>query len=274
MDLQVVVPQLLSILAAWGVKIVAALALFVVGRLAARWVRRILVRVLQRAETDRTLVPYLSGLGYYLTMVFVAIAVLGVVGIQTASVIAVLGAAGLAVGLALQGTLSNFAAGIMLLVFRPFRVGEYVEVGGEGGSVQSIGLFSLTLNTPDNVQVVMPNSMVWGDKIKNYAANDTRRNDMVVGVSYDDDLETAVGVIRELLAADPRVLDDPAPAVAVAELADSSVNIVVRPWCARQDYWDLRFDLTRRMKEALEGAGCSIPFPQRDLHLFEAKPTA
>jgi small conductance mechanosensitive channel len=183
--------------------------------------------------------------------------------------VAVLGAAGLAVGLALQGTLSNFASGVMLLVFRPFGVGDYIDAGGTAGSVASVGLFSTTMNTPDNVRIVVPNSAVYGSTIKNYAANATRRNDIVVGVSYEDDLAVAVSTIERVLQEDSRVLAEPAPVVAISELGNSSVNIVVRPWCTKEDYWALRFDLTRALKEQLEAAGCSIPFPQRDVHLHQ-----
>ncbi len=209
-------------------------------------------------------------MAYWLLIAVVLVAVLGVVGIQTASLLAVMGAAGLAVGLALQGTLSNFAAGVMLLLFRPFKKGDFIEAGGGKGSVEAIGLFSTTLNTPDNIQIILPNSSVFGQTIKNYTANDTRRNDIVVGVSYDDDLGVAVQTIKRVLEADDRVLREPEPVVAVSELGDSSVNIVVRPWCNRDDYWQLRFDLMRMLKEQLETDGCSIPFPQRDVHLFQA----
>jgi small conductance mechanosensitive channel len=211
---------------------------------------------------------------YYLLLAFTIIATLGMVGVQTASIIAVLGAAGLAVGLALQGTLSNFAAGVMLLIFRPFRVGDYVEAGGTAGSVKAIGVFSTTMTTPDNVQIVVPNSMVWGQTIKNYAFNDTRRNDMLVGISYNDDIGKAFATIHTILDADERVLSEPAAVVAVSELGDSSVNIVVRPWCKKEDYWDLRFDFLRSIKEQLEAAGCSIPYPQRDVHVYTAQDNA
>jgi small conductance mechanosensitive channel len=162
----------------------------------------------------------------------------------------------------------------MLLLFRPFRLGDWVEVAGVAGSVQEIGLFSTVLHTADNVRITLSNSSVYGDTIKNYSANETRRNDLVVGISYDDDIARALETIQSVLAADPRVLRDPEPVVAVAELADSSVNLVVRPWCAGTDYWGLRFDLTRRLKEALEEAGCSIPYPQRDVHLRSDSPSS
>ena len=200
-------------------------------------------------------------------MAVVLIAVLNLFGIQTASVIAVLGAASLAVGLAMQGTLSNFAAGVMLLVFRPFKIGDYVEVAGTSGGVFEIGIFSTTLHTPDNVKITVPNSAIYGDTVKNYSANETRRNDLTIGISYDDDIAVAVSTIQRLLASEARVLQDPESLIAVSELGDSSVNLVVRPLCNASDYWPLRFDLTRRLKEELEAAGCSIPYPQRDVHV-------
>jgi len=199
----------------------------------------------------------------------VIIAVLGLFGVPTAQFVAILGAAGLAVGLALQGTLANFAAGVMLLVFRPFRVGDFVEVGGNSGSVVAIRVFSTTMNTGDNVRIVVPNGTVWGSVIKNYSINDTRRNDMVVAVSYDDDLGKVIEIITGILKADSRVLQDPEALVAVDEMGDSSMNLVVHPWCKRDDYWGLRRDLTRKFKEELERAGCSIPYPQQDVHMHQ-----
>jgi small conductance mechanosensitive channel len=181
-----------------------------------------------------------------------------------------LGAAGLAIGLAMQGTLSHFASGVMLLMFRPFKVGDYVEAGGVSGSVTAIGIFTTTLTRPDNVAITIPNSAVWGQTITNYASNETRRVDLVMGISYDDNIQTAVDTMMRIMRADQRVLEDPEPMVAVSELADSSVNLVVRPWCNRADYWNLKCDLTRAFKEQLEAAGCSIPFPQQDVHMHEA----
>jgi len=269
-----VLAGLTNLVSAWGLKVLGAFAVFVLGRIAAGWGRRLVRTLLERMNTDVTLIPFLASVTYYVILAMVVVAVLGMVGIQTASLLAVLGAAGLAVGLALQGTLSNVASGVMLLVFRPFQVGDYIDAGGTAGSVAAIGLFTTILNTPDNVRIIIPNSSIFGGTIKNFAANDTRRNDMVVGVSYGDDLETAVKTIRSVLEEDVRVLADPAPVVAVAELGDSSVNIVVRPWCKKEDYWTLRFDLTRTLKERIEAAGCSIPFPQRDVHLFKADDAA
>ena len=262
--------MVIGLVSTWGLQVIGALAVLIIGRWIARRIRNGVRRTLERAKVDVALVPFFSSMAYYLVLAVVIIAVLNLFGVQTTSLIAVLGAAGLAVGLALQGTLSNFASGVMLLIFRPFRPGDYVDIAGTAGSVVEIGLFTVTLNTPDNVRIIVPNSAVNGQTIKNYAANDTRRNDMVMGISYDDNIGTAIDTIEKVLAADSRVLKEPAAVVAVSELGDSSVNLVVRPWCKKEDYWTVRFDLTRRMKEELEAAGCSIPFPQRDVHLFQA----
>jgi small conductance mechanosensitive channel len=266
---QQVTTLIVNLVSTWGLKVLGALALLFLGRIAAGWTRRIVRKALIAANVDTTLVPFIAGTAYYVILIAVIMAVLGLVGIQTASLLAILGAAGLAIGLALQGTLSNVSSGVMLLIFRPFQVGDYIEAGGTAGSVQSIGLFSTTLNTPDNVRILVPNSSVYGQTIKKYAANDTRRNDIVIGISYDDDIGLAAETIKRVLAADERVLPEPEPVVAVSELGDSSVNLVVRPWCKKEDYWGLRFDLLRTLKEQLEAAGCSIPYPQRDVHLFE-----
>ncbi|MGD2152652.1 MAG: mechanosensitive ion channel [Gemmatimonadales bacterium] len=269
-SMQQTVQLVVDLLSAWGLKLLGAIALLVLGRMAAGWARRAVRRGLERTRVEPTLIPFVSGLTYYLFLAVVVVAVLGMVGIQTASLLAVFGAAGLAVGLALQGTLSNFASGVMLLIFRPFQVGDYIEAAGVAGSVQSIGMFSIELNTPDNVRILVPNSQVYGETIKNYAANPTRRNDITVGISYDDDIDVAIATIRSVLDVDERVLAEPETVIAVSELGDSSLNIVVRPWCKKEDYWGLRFDLIRTLKERLESAGCSIPYPQRDVHLFEA----
>ena len=268
-DLQEALPGLMELVTTWGIKVLGALAVLFIGRFIAGLMRRMAVKGMQRAKLDATLIPFLSSMVYYLLLTLVIIAVLGLFGVPTAQFVAILGAAGLAVGLALQGTLSNFAAGVMLLVFRPFRVGDFVEVGGSSGTVVAIHVFSTTMNTSDNIRIIVPNGTVWGAVIKNYSVNDTRRNDMVVGVSYDDDLGKVIEVIQGVLAADPRVLQDPQPLVAVSEMADSSMNLVVRPWSKRQDSGALRCDLTRKLKEDLESAGCSIPFPQQDVHIHQ-----
>ena len=268
LDVGTVVSQSIDVLASWGLKVLGAIVVLLIGRMIASWGRKFTSRALERAGVDETVVPFAAKLVYFLIMVFVLLAVLGLFGIPTTSIIAVLGAASLAVGLALQGTLSNFAAGVMLLLFRPFEVDDYIEVAGHAGTVKTVGVFATTLNTLDNVQITIPNGKVYGEAIKNYSANDIRRVDLVASVAYDDDLQTAKDTLMAILEADERVLDDPAPTVAVSELGSSSVDFVVRPWCLGEDYWDVRFDLTRAIKESLEDAGCSIPFPQQDMHVI------
>ncbi len=256
-----------ELLSTWGLSVAGAIAVFIVGRWIAALLRRNALRAMQRSKLDPSLVPFFASAVYYVALTVVVIAVLNLFGVQTASLVAVLGAAGLAVGLALQGSLSNFSAGVMLLVLRPIRVGDFVEVSGTAGSVLEIGLFTTILNTSDNIRIVVPNSNINGQTIKNYSFNETRRNDMVIGISYDDDIGKAIGVIRAVLDAEERVLKDPVPTIGVVELADSSVNLTVRPWCQRTDYFSLRLALHRELKEKLEAAGCSLPYPQQDVHL-------
>lgn len=266
-DPSAITESLAGLLSTWGLQVVGAIAVLIIGRMVCGALRRGTRKALERSNVDAALVPFVSNMVYYFALAVVLIAVLNLFGIQTASVIAVLGAAGLAVGLAMQGTLSNFAAGVMLLVFRPFKLGDFVEVAGTAGSVQEIGIFTTVLHTGDNRKIIIPNSGVYGDTITNYSANETRRIDLVIGIGYDDDIGRAMETIGGVLSADSRVLKEPEPQIAVSELGDSSVNLVVRPWCASSDYWGLRFELTRRLKEQLEAAGCSIPFPQHDVHL-------
>jgi len=269
-----ILARIITLTTDWGLKVLGALVVLIIGRMIAKAIRNGVRKALERGKMDPTLVPFVSSLSYYLVMAFVLIAVLGMVGIETASMIAVLGAAGLAVGLALQGTMSNFASGVMLLVFRPFHKGDFIEAAGVAGVVDTVGIFTTTLNTPDNVRIVLPNGTVWGQTIKNYATNPTRRVDLVMGISYDDDIGNAIDTIHRVISNEPRVLKDPEPNVAVSELADSSVNLVVRPWCKKEDYWGVYFDLTRALKEELEKSGCSIPYPQTDVHLHKVGDSA
>ena len=270
---QELVDSVVALVSQWGLQVIGAIAVLIIGRWIASRLKKVVVKALGRGNVDATLIPFFSGMVYYAALAVVVIAVLGLFGIETTSLVAVLGAAGLAVGLALQGTLSNFSAGVMLLLFRPFKVGHFVSAAGESGSVVEIGIFSTVLKTPDNIQIIVPNSAIYGGIIKNVSAYETRRNDLVMGVSYDDDLATVESVLRKVCEGDERVLKDPELTIAVAELADSSVNFVVRPWCKASDYWPLRFDLTRRFKEELEAAGCSIPYPQRDVHVVQQAPS-
>lgn len=254
--------------AGWAVDIGAAILILIVGWIVAKWLKNLTARALKRIPNmDETLVPFLSSIVKYLVLIITLVAVLGRFGVQTASIIAVIGAAGLAIGLALQGTLQNIAAGVMLLLLRPFRTGEYVDCGVAAGTVLEIGLFSTDFKTPDGVHVVVPNSAIWTATIANYSRNPTRRMDVVVGIGYGDDIEAAMAALRALAEEDGRVLKDPAPETMVTALGASAVDVTLRIWTGTADFWPVRFDMTRKAKAAVEGAGCSIPFPQRDVHI-------
>lgn len=257
-----------TLLADWGLKLLGAVAVFFIGRIVAGALRGAMKKGLTRADFDPTLVPFLASLTYTAVLALVILTALSVAGVPVTSFVAVIGAAGLAVALAFQGTLSNFSAGIMLLTFRPFKLGDFIEGAGTSGTVKEIGIFTTTLATPDNVQIIIPNSQLFGDTLKNFSANEDRRIDLVMGVGYDDDLDLAIRTIHEIIGRDERVLAAPEPQVAVSNLGASSVDIVVRPWVKGSDYWGARFDLTKALKEGLEAAGCNIPYPQRDVHLF------
>lgn len=257
-----------SLGADFGLKVLVAIVIFYVGRLIARAVTRGLRKVMQSQEVDKILESFFCNLVYWALMVFVIIAAINQIGVQTTSLIAVMGAAGLAVGLALQGSLANFAAGVLIVIFRPYRVGDYVEAAGIAGSVLQVQILTTVLKTPDNKQIVVPNGQIMGSIITNYSANETRRVDMTVGVSYDDDLDKVRNTIRELIDADERILKDPECVVAVSELADSSVNFVVRPWVKTADYWNVKFDLTEAIKKRFDKEGISIPYPQQDVHIY------
>lgn len=271
---QEVLNRVYSLLAEYGLKVVGALLIFAVGRWVAKLVSGLVASGMKRAKVDATLIPFLENLAYTALLVFIVIAALAELGVQTASVIAVLGAAGLAVGLALQGSLANFASGVLLLVFKPFRVGDFVEIGGAKGTVQAIHVFNTVLNAPDNIRIIVPNAQVTGDSILNYTINGTRRVDLVVSVSYDDDLKKAKRVIDGVLATESRILAEPAPVVAVSEMADSSVDFVVRPWVKADDYWDVYFALTEKLKVALDDNGITMPFPQQEIYVKTAAPVA
>ncbi|EGA65262.1 small-conductance mechanosensitive channel MscS [Vibrio brasiliensis] len=256
-----------DLLVQYGVNIISAVLILFIGNIIVKAVANSVSKVLEKKNMDKAVVEFVHGLVRYLLFVIVLIAALGRVGVQTASVVAVIGAAGLAVGLALQGSLSNFAAGVLIVAFRPFKSGDYVEIGGVAGSVEAIQIFQTVLKTPDNKMVVVPNSGVIGSPITNYSRHETRRVDLVIGVSYSADLKQTKQVIRDVLEKDTRILKDPDIQIGVLALADSSVNFVVRPWCKTADYWDVYFDSTQAIKEALDEAGIEIPFPQMDVHL-------
>ena len=257
----------------YGLDLVGAILLLIGGWMVAAWAKRLVRRGLGKIRgIDSTITAFLSNVVRYLVMILVLIAVLAQFGVQTASILAVLGTAGLAVGLALQGTLSNIAAGLMLLVLRPFRSGDYIEAEGIAGTVEEIGLFNTELTTYDGVYLSVPNGQIWNNSIKNYSRLPTRRVDVPVGISYGDDVDRAMTALMDLLKGEERVLGDPAPEVMVTALADSSVNLNLRCWTQASNYWSLLFDLNKRAKETVEAAGCTIPFPQREMHIVGGTP--
>lgn len=251
----------------YGVNILAAIVILFIGNIIVKTISNSVAKLLEKKQMDQAVVHFISSLVRYVLFVIVLIAALGKVGVQTASVVAVIGAAGLAVGLALQGSLANFAAGVLIVAFRPFKAGDYVEIGGVAGSVESIQIFQTVLTTPDNKMIVVPNGSVISSAIVNYSRHATRRIDYVIGVSYKADLKKTKEVITRVLESESRLLQTPAPTVGVVALADSSVNFVVRPWVKTAEYWDVYFDLLQAIKEGLDAEGIEIPFPQMDVHL-------
>jgi small conductance mechanosensitive channel len=254
----------------FGKNIAIAIAIFYFGKLVVSLIVRGMRKLMRARDVDTTLEVFLCNFTRVGLMAFVIIAAIGQLGIQTASFIGIFAAAGLAVGLALQGSLSNFAAGVLIVLFRPYRVGDFVEAAGISGSVEQVQILTTVLKTPDNKQIIVPNSQIMDSIITNYSANDTRRVDMTFGVSYDDDLDKVRAAIEELVSADDRILKEPACQIAVHTLADSSVNFIVRPWVNTADYWAVNFDLTERVKKRFDELGISIPFPQQDVHLYKA----
>ena len=251
----------------WGIKIVLALAIFYIGRMVVASIVKVVSNLLRKRDMDEILVSFLTSILRWVLLLFVVIAALSQLGINTNSLVALLGAAGLAIGLSLQSSLSNFASGVMLIVFRPFTKGDFVEAGGATGVVETISIFTTTMTTPDNKEVIVPNGAILSNNITNYSARPTRRVDMVFGISYDDDLRRAKQLLEEIISADDRVLAEPAPVIALGELADSSVNFLVRPWAKAEDYWGLLWDTTETVKLKFDEAGISIPYPQVDVHM-------
>ncbi len=269
LDLQAVTEELITILTTYGLDVIGAIVILIIGNIISKRVPKTLAKVLAKRNVDETVVNFLGSLTRMSIMIVTLLLVLAQFGVQTASLIAVLGAAGLAIGLALQGTLSNVAGGVMLLFFRPLKVGNFVEVAGHAGTVKSVNLFTTEMATGDNVQIILPNASVWGSAIKNFSFHPTRRVDMVMGIDYSDDMDKARSILLSIIEADERSLKDPAPMVVVSELADSSVNFTVRIWCNSGDYWPLKFDMTKKFKEGFDKEGISIPFPQRSVHMVK-----
>ena len=266
------VEQAVELITSYGLSVVGAVAILLIGMFVSRRVESMVQAALKRTSyVDEMLRSFFGSIARYLVLAITLIAVLNQFGVQTASLIAVLGAAGLAIGLALQGTLSNVAAGVMLLLFRPFKVGDYVEVAGQAGTVKGLSLFVTELATPDNVQIIVPNGQVWGSAVTNYSYHKTRRLDLALGIAYEDDIGKAKAAVESLIEANSRCLKDPAALVAVSNLGESSVDFVIRIWCDAGDYWALKWDMTRAIKEKMDAEGISIPFPQRTIHTIAAE---
>lgn len=246
-------------------KVLLALVLLIVGIIIINRLVRLMRRIMKKREMDPTLIPFLATLVSVILKVMLIISVVDIVGVKTTSFVAVLGAAGLAVGLALQGSLANFAGGVLIMVFKPYKVGDYIQAQGEAGTVHAIQIFNTVLTTPDNVRITVPNGAMSSGSITNYSAQETRRLDLVFGISYGDDLEKAKKILEEMAAADSRILSDPAPFIAVKELADSSVNLLVRIWCKKEDYWNVNFDWQKDVKLRFDKEGLTFPFPQREV---------
>ncbi len=254
----------------FAINLVTAILIFYIGKAIVGILVRAFRKLLEKNDVDPTLTSFVSNLVRMTLLVFVIIAAITQLGVPSAQFVAVVGAAGLAVGLALQGSLANFAAGVLIVLFRPYKVGDYVEAAGVSGTIEQVQILTTILKTPDNKQIIVPNGQIMDSIITNYSANDRRRVDLVVGVSYDDDLDKVRKTLEELIAADDRILDDPAVTIAVSELGDSSVNFIVRPWVKSADYWGVHFDLTEAIKKRFDQEGISFPFPQQDVHLYQA----
>jgi len=251
----------------WAIKIAVALAIFVIGRWIAKWLTGVVRKLMAKSDMDDMLIQFLGNIVYTVLLLVVVMAALDHIGIQTTSLLAVFGAAGLAIGLALKDSLGNFSSGVMLILFRPFKVGDFIEAGGESGVVEEVRMFATILRTGDNREVIIPNSQIYGGTIVNYSANETRRIDLVFGIGYDDDIAKAKQTLESIMQQDERILSYPAPAVAVGELADSSVNFNVRPWVKSTDYWPVRADMLEKVKLAFDANGISIPYPQQDVYM-------
>jgi len=266
---QELISTLQEIIAVYGIKLLAAVAIFIIGRIISRWVKSLVSKILTKGKNDPIIINFVSNIAYVGMMAFVVLASLGQLGIETTSFIAILGAAGLAIGLALQGSLSNFAAGFLMVMFRPFKIGDFIEGAGVSGSVIAIHMFTTTLKTGDNKIIIIPNAKLGEDNIINYSQQDTRRVETTVGVSYNSNLAQVRSVIKQIIDADDRIMQEPEPLIAVSELADSSVNFLVRVWVKSTDYWGVTFDLNEQVKLQFDEEGIELPFPQRDVHIFE-----
>lgn len=268
-NIQGLIDQAPELIMTYGLKVIFAIIIFLVGKYFSNLVKKLTTKMLNNRKVDPTVTSFVANLAWAVVFVFTVIATLGQIGVQTASLVAVIGAAGLAVGLALQGSLSNFAAGVLMVLFRPCRVGDYIEAAGIAGTVDEITIFSTKLRTPDNKVIFAPNSAIMNGTITNYSAMDTRRVDMVIGVAYDADIKLTKKVLTDILDNNQYVLKDPAYTVALSELGASSINFVVRPWVKGADFWAAKFELTEQIKNALDANNIGIPYPQMDIHVKE-----
>jgi small conductance mechanosensitive channel len=255
----------------YGMKVLGALIILIIGMWVAKQLKKVIIKLMEKGNVDQTLIAFIASLAHIALQAFVIIAALEKLNVKTASFIAVLGAAGLAVGLALQGSLANFASGVLMIIFKPFKVGDLVEAGGVLGTVKEIGIFTTHVDTLDNRKTIVPNAKVMSDNITNYSSNPKRRVDISAGISYSDDIDKARAAIEAVLREVPGILPEPAPDIFVSEMGDSSVNFVVRPWCAPADYWGVYFGVTEGIKKKFDASDITIPFPQRDVHIYEHK---
>ncbi|MCC5925838.1 MAG: mechanosensitive ion channel [Bacteroidetes bacterium] len=271
-DTEQLVTELAPVVVDGGLNLLGALAILIVGWIAAKWLGKKTYNVTQKSgKIDKTISHFASQVVKTLIIIVTILAVLGKFGVQTASIIAVLGAATLAIGLALQGTLSNVAAGVMLLIFRPFKVDDAVTVAGHSGMIMEIGIFTTIMKTFDGIHMNIPNGKIWGSEVTNFSINPTRRHDLVFGIGYGDDMDKALALVKKVLDEDERILKEPAALVVISNLGDSSVDITARPWTKSADFWAVKWDVTKKVKEAFDANGVSIPFPQRDIHLYQQK---
>lgn len=266
---QDITTQIQQLLTVYGLKVIAALAIFIIGKIIAKWIKSAINKAMTKTGSDPILISFTCNMMYAGLLAFIIIAALGQIGIQTTSFIAILGAAGLAVGLALQGSLSNFAAGVLMIIFRPFKQGDFIEGAGVSGVVEEVHIFNTIMRTGDNKTIIIPNSGLMNGNITNYSSKPTRRLDLVIGIGYDDDLKKAKMLLSELMQNEPRILKDPAPTLGLLELGDSCVNFAVRPWVNSADYWGVHFDLLEAIKLRFDQEGISIPYPQQDIHLHQ-----
>jgi len=255
----------------WSINIGIAIAIFIVGKIVARMISNLIEKAMRRAGSEEMLVDFIGNISYAVLIVAVVLAAIDSLGVNVTSLMAIVAAAGLAIGLALKDSLSNFASGVMIIIFRPFKAGDFITAGGVSGVVDEIDLFATLMHTPDNQRIIVPNSAIMGGTIINTSSLPTRRIDLVFGIGYGDNIGQARDIMMAIIEADERILKDPAPGIAVAELADSSVNLNVRPWVNSADYWSVRPDLLEKIKVKFDEAGISIPYPQQDVHMHEVK---